>query len=156
MPSSTRVGSPSRKRTWSVPPASASGWGRRRAGLPLVRAVRGERRRRGRALSLSTCTFALVELTVHRVVCATILTQISDVPTYTPTLSFSETSRAGPAIHSWAVWSGPGRAVWVSHPGQVGDRAGQLCGSVRAGQYGRAGQGSWGHNCRAEIRDLRW
>ena len=65
----------------------------------------------------STCTFALVELTVHRVVCATILTQISDVPTYTPTLSFSETSRAGPAIHSWAVWSGPGRAVWVSHPG---------------------------------------
>ena len=30
----------------------------------------------------STCTFALVELTVHRVVCATILTQISDVPRY--------------------------------------------------------------------------
>ena len=44
-------------------------------------------------------------------------------------------------VHSWAVWAGRGRAVWVSHPGQVGDRAGQLCGSVRAGQGGRAGQG---------------
>jgi len=74
----------------------------------------------------------------------------------TCTLSFSETSRAGTVIHTSAVWFGQGMAVWVSHPGQVGDRAGQLCGSVRAGQYGRAWQGSWGHNCRAEIRDLRW
>ena len=30
--------------------------------------------------------------------------------------------RAG--IHTSAVWAGQGRAVWVSHPGQVGDRAG--------------------------------
>ena len=45
------------------------------------------------------------------------------------------------------MWVGPGRAVWVSHPGQVAGRgSGEavLCGSVRAGQYGRAGQGSWG------------
>ena len=52
--------------------------------------------------------------------------------------------RERPAIHTSAVWSGRGRAVWVSHPGQVGDRAGQLCGSMRAGQYGRAGQGRAG------------
>ena len=51
-------------------------------------------------------------------------------------------SQAGSPIHTSAVWFGQGWAVWVSHPGQVGDRAGQLCGSVRVGQYGRAGQGS--------------
>ena len=39
------------------------------------------------------------------------------------------------------MWFGQGWAVWVSHPGQVGDRAGQLCGSVRAGQGSTAGQG---------------
>mmetsp|Transcript_27954 Transcript_27954/g.82230 ORF Transcript_27954/g.82230 Transcript_27954/m.82230 type:complete len:201 (+) Transcript_27954:924-1526(+) len=56
-----------------------------------------------------------------------------------PQVSPRPRERAG--IHSRAVWAGVGRAVWVSHPGQVGDRAGQLCGSVRAGQGGRAGQG---------------
>ena len=30
---------------------------------------------------------------------------------------------SGPVIHTSAVWFGQGRAVWVSHPGQVGDRA---------------------------------
>ena len=71
-------------------------------------------------------------------------------------------------IHTSAVWFGQGRAVWVSHPGQVGDRAGQygragqgscaaVCGQGSTAGQGRAGQGSWGHNCsRAEIRDLRW
>jgi len=62
-----------------------------------------------------------------------------------PQVSPRPRERAG--IHSWAVWAGRGRAVWVSHPGQVGDRAGQLCGSVRAGRirvYGRAGQGRAG------------
>ena len=37
---------------------------------------------------------------------------------------------------------GLGRAGWVSHPGQVGDRAGQLCGSIcgRAGPHKQSGQ----------------
>ena len=50
--------------------------------------------------------------------------------------------RERPVIHTSAVWFGQGWAVWVSHPGQVGDRAGQVCGSVRAGHStaGRAGQ----------------
>ena len=37
--------------------------------------------------------------------------------------------RERPVIHTSAVWSGQGWAVWISHPGQVGDRAGALCGS---------------------------
>ena len=57
---------------------------------------------------------------------------------------FLRASRAGTVIHTSAEWYGQGMAVWVSHPGQVGDRAGQLCGSVRAGQCGRAGQGGQG------------
>ena len=71
-------------------------------------------------------------------------------------LQVSPRPRERPVIHTAAVWFGPGRAVWVSHPGQVGDRAGQLCGSMRAGQCGRAGQGSWRviiAGARAEIRD---
>ena len=34
-------------------------------------------------------------------------------------------------IHTSAVWFGQGWAVWISHPGQVGDRAGQGTAVVR-------------------------
>ena len=68
----------------------------------------------------STCTFALVELTVHRVVCATILTQISDVPTYTPTLRVSPRPRERGRLFT-AGQCGLGRGhgagqCGVSHP----------------------------------------
>ena len=35
-------------------------------------------------------------------------------------------------IHTSAVWFGQGWAVWISHPGQVGDRAGRGRGSCAA------------------------
>ena len=80
---------------------------------------------------------------------------------YTPWRSLFETSRAAGYSHLGSVvWAGQGSVGFTPRAGRGSGRA--LCGSVRAGQYGRAGQGlrarqgSWGHNCRAEIRDLRW
>ena len=40
-------------------------------------------------------------------------------------------------------WFGPGRAVWVSHPGQVGDRAGQGRAVVRQYAAGQVTSRVW-------------
>ena len=65
-------------------------------------------------------------------------------------------------IHASAVWAGQGRAVWVSHPGQVGDRAGQGRAVVRqyaAGQdhkqSGQVGCQEAGPNCRLRFKNSR-
>ena len=42
--------------------------------------------------------------------------------------------RERPVIHTSAVWSGQGWAVWISHPGQVGDRAGAVVRQCAAGR----------------------
>ena len=57
---------------------------------------------------------------------------------------------------------GSGRAVWVSHPGQVGDRAGRdrgscaaVCGRQDHKQSGQVGCQEAGRNCGTEIKNSR-